>query len=89
MRFEHWVGMTDEAFVAMIQSAVLGGYNTREMADRLHVSVPVITRWASGRNLPRQEMRKAIYSALAKARVTDVEGRHIATAGYSTDIDQH
>jgi transcriptional regulator with XRE-family HTH domain len=72
MTFEHWVGMTDEAFVAMIRSAVLGGYNTREMADRLHVSVPVITRWASGRNLPRQEMRKHIFQFLDKVITKNV-----------------
>jgi transposase len=57
--------ITDEEFVVVVKSALTRA-SVNEIANRLSVSLPTITRWANNQNLPMQATRKAAVKELGK-----------------------
>lgn len=57
--------ITDEEFVVVVKVALTRA-SVNEIANRLLVSLPTITRWANNQNLPYNAMRKAIVKELQR-----------------------
>jgi hypothetical protein len=60
-----YMTITDEEFVLVIKSALTRA-SVNEIANRLSVSLPSVTRWANNQNLPMPAMRKVVVKELQK-----------------------
>jgi transcriptional regulator with XRE-family HTH domain len=57
--------ITDQEFVQAIKSALTRA-SANEIANRLRVSIPTVSRWAEGTTAPYQSIREAIVKELDK-----------------------
>ena len=59
--------LDDTVFVAVLSKALsLLGQSNQEVANKLKVSRPTVSRWRAGKNLPHKVMRPRVFSYLKR-----------------------